>query len=520
MNRRRNVIILAAGLALIVIVGVLTAARPRGDAVTATVQTVAYTRFTTRLPETGTIQRPLTQTLPALVAGNVARVYVRPGEHVAAGRLLVALDNPQLVSAARGARDAYLAAAGRARSAAQTNAVLPAQNQSTVVQAQANLEAARFKYNQAIADQKAGAQSGLGYGFSSAQEQRVAANAKVANADTDLREAQRVYNANRDLYTNKAISKDALDQSAAKLEQAKIADNQARLQRESMLAQLDRQTSVLSDSVRAARDSVRQAEAALAAARANAAQNKAGDVEAAQADAAARLNDLRYAEDQVARLQIRAPFSGIVQTIASQPTDSLRQLQPGDAVTVGQSVVSVASDAGFIVRARVDEQDIAQIRPGQRARITGEDLGSSALDGHVAAIAAVAQKSDDPSNTSRQVITTVALDRSLPFLRDGMTVDVDIITSDRAHVLAIAADAIRRDPQNKPYVYVIGKPGNRTKKAYVTLGATNESQAIVTSGLKPGDVVVSDRSPAIVENIAVKAAPSPSPSPKASGAAA
>lgn len=506
MNRRRNLFIVIGALVVIVAIAVIVSAKSGHQAISARIVTIAPGRFTTRLPETGTVQRPQTQTLPALVSGNIAAISARPGDHVVAGQVLVTLTNPQLVNAALDAHQAYLSAASRAASTERTGT-------SAVVQAEANLESARFRLNQAYADQKAGTQSGLGYGFSSAQEERANADAAVANADTNLHEAQRIYDADKNLYDNKAISKDALDQQAARLAQAKVADDQARTQREATFAQLGRRTSVLRDSVRAAQDSVRQAQAALVAARANAGVGSPGDVEAARADAAQRLADDRYAQDQVARLTIRAPFSGAVQTIANQPGDSLRQLQPGDAVTVGQALVTVASDSGFVVRARVDEQDIAQVATGQRAEISGEDLGSKKLRGHVVSIGAVAQKSDDPSNTSRQVITTIGLDQTLPFLRDGMTVDIDILTADRAGVIVVPTDAVATDGTGK-YVYTLDANG-LTKRTPVVTGSSNDTQTIVTSGLHTGDRVVGERNPAIVANVTVTPAASPSPGPSA-----
>ncbi len=124
--------------------------------------------------------------------------------------------------------------------------------------------------------------------------------------------------------------------------------------------------------MQADRDAVTQAQAALASARANAAQDKSGDVQAAQADAQKALDDWRYAADQLARTRITAPFSGTIQTIASETADSLRPLQPGDAVTAGQALLTIAGDTGFIVRARVDEQDVSQVRAGQRAIVSGK----------------------------------------------------------------------------------------------------------------------------------------------------
>ena len=130
MNRRRNVIILIVALVLVVGIGAF-AARPHSDAPPAQVVTVAYTRFQTKLPSTGIVQRPQTQTLPALVAGNVGQIYVHPGQRVAAGQLLATIVNPQLVNAEATAHDAYVAAAGRARTAEATASTLPTQNRSS-----------------------------------------------------------------------------------------------------------------------------------------------------------------------------------------------------------------------------------------------------------------------------------------------------------------------------------------------------------------------------------------------------
>ncbi|MDB5073308.1 MAG: secretion protein HlyD [Candidatus Eremiobacteraeota bacterium] len=512
MNRRRNIIIFAIALVAIIGIGAI-AARPKGKPITVRVTTVSYTRYQTKLPMTGVVQRPQTQTLAALVPGNIQQIYVHPGQHVSRGQLLAAISNPQLVNTEQTAHEAYVAAQGRARTAQSTSTALPAQNRSAVVQAQAALEQARFNLNQAITDQRAGAQSGLGYGGTSASQQRAAADALVAQRDTDLHEASRIAAADRDLYAQKAIAKNTLDADVAKLQQAQVAYDQAKRDRNETYAAIARQSPVLSDRVRAQRDAVTQAEAALSAARANASQDKSGDVQAASAEAAQRAADWRYAADQVARLRITAPYPGIVQSIASQSADTLRQLQPGDTVTAGQPIMTISDDSGFIVRAKVDEQDIAHVRAGQPATVSGEDLGTTKLPAHVALVGQIAQKSDDPSNTARQVLTTVALDKTVPYLRDGMSVDVDIITQDTPHVLAVPADAIRRDASNKPFVLVVN--GGRTAKRSVKLGTTSDTQAVIADGLKPGEKIVAERNAGIVDAMSVTptAVPTSSPSP-------
>ncbi len=512
MNRRRNLIFVGAGIALIVALGIFSAVRPHSPAASVRIDTVRIGNFTTTLPETGVVQQPKMQVLPALVGGNIGTIAVRSGDRVRAGQVVATLVNPQVDSSLATAQSAYDAAAARAQSAVETNSALPAQNRSAIVQAQANLESATVSLHQSRQDLAAGQQSGLGYGGTTAEDQRVAADATVSKADTDLREAQRVYDADQDLYTQKAISRDALSQARARLDEAKVSDDQARRQRQILGGQLERSKSVLSDRVDASEEAVRQAQAALSAAEAGAAESRSGDVGAAQGDAARAAADLQFARDQVTRLVVRAPFSGVVDTIATESTDSLRPLQPGDPIQPGQPIATISGESTFIVRAKVDEQDIASVALGQRARVSGEDFGGKTLPGHVSQISPVAQKSDDPSDTSRQVITTVTLDRTLPFLRDGMSVDVDIVTKEIRNTIVVSDDAIRHGTDGKPYVFVV-RDGKAHKTPVVT-GATNDTSTVVTAGLHAGDRVVADENPAVIDGSAVTPAASPSPSAK------
>jgi RND family efflux transporter MFP subunit len=493
VSRRARGAIVAGGIALIVVLGV-TLGRTRVRALPVRTVTVAYGRFETRLAETGQIQRPHVETLAALVPGNIGELYVHPGERVRAGQLLATIVDPQLEENLAVARAAYEGARSRALKIERT---LPLQNASAV-------QEARVALQQAEQDYASGAQSGLGYGETTAQEQRLAADAEVARTRTALHEAQRIADANKDLYAHKAISRDALDQSLARLDDAQVAARQAVERRVILERQLAQNREYLRDRVLAQRDALRQAQANLSATR--------PDLAAAQADVAKAAADLQFAQAQVMHTQIRAPFAGTVQNVATEQNDALRPLQPGDAVTVGQPLITLATGAPFVVRAKVDEQDVAALAVGQRAIISGETLAGKTLTGRVSAISAYAQKSDDPTNTSRQVLTTVALDRSLPFLRDGMTVDVDIITADLKHAISVPTDAIRRDSADKAYVYVLRD--GKAQRVDVLVGPSNDSSTVVMHGLAPNDVVVADRNAAVASGVAITPLPSSAPSPR------
>ncbi len=506
MNRRRNTLIVVAALALIVIVGFF-ASRHGAAAMPVREVVVHYGSFRTKLPETGVVQLPRIVTIPASAAGNLGLIQVRAGERVAAGQLLATILNDQLVSNLHDAQDNVLAAQGKAQSVSETNGVLPEQNRSAVLQAQANVVAARSALTQARQDFVAGAQSGLGYGGQTAQEQRLAADTSLSKTQTDLSEAKRTYDANQYLYAQKGISRDLLMQSKARYDEAQATYQQARSERQILGGTLARENAVLGERVRSAQDTLRESEAALASARANASESKAGDLESARADAERASSDLAFAQTQVGRLEVRAPFAGVIESVTSQPGDTLRPVQPGDAVTLGQALFTMAADDRFIVRTKVDEQDISGVRVGQRAIVSGEDFGTATLGGRVVAISPVAQKSDDPSNTSRQVLTTIALDHTLPFLRDGLTVDVDVITHDQPHVLIVPTDAVRKDGHGS---YVFRVERGRAARTAVKLGAQNDTQIVVLSGLHAGNIVVNDKAATVAANDPVTPAPSPS----------
>jgi HlyD family secretion protein len=248
-----------------------------------------------------------------------------------------------------------------------------------------------------------------------------------------------------------------------------------------------REVPVLHDRVIAAQDAVRQAESALLAVRADAAASNAGDVEAARAEAAARYAEWQFDADQVSRLRVVAPFSGTVQTIATESGDPTRPLQPGDTVTPGMALASIALDGAFVARFSIEEADAARVRIGQPARIRSDDFAGHTLSGRVIGLDAVARRSDATAG-GRNITATVRLDQNLPFLRDGMTVDVDVLVDQLPRVVTIPPPAILRDENGAPYVFVL-RDGT-AHKTPVVLGPMNLTDAVVRSGVADGESVI------------------------------
>jgi HlyD family secretion protein len=429
MKRLRNLAIILAALALVIAVPVFV---ERGQSRTRVhVQRLASTTFMTKLPETGVLQRPRTQTIPALVAGNIGQIYVRAGDEVSAGQLLATLYNPTLEYSAAGSRADY-------------------------VSARANIDLARVQQRNA----------------------RVSYQAQVDTAKSNRDEAQRVYDSDLELYDNQAIPRQQLDQDKAKLDQAKVAYDQAVSQ-----LKLGAVTSYSGDSEQYA---------------------------IAAAQKAKILNDQN--QQQLGFTRVVAPFDGIIETVATQANDPLRPIQAGDAVEAGQALFSISLGRTFIVRTKVDEQDIARVRIGQSAIVSGEDFNGATFAGRVVAIAPTAQRSDDPAATTKQVLTDIALDRTGSFMKDGMSADVDIITVEVRNALLVPNGAILRGPQGQRYVWVAA--GGRAAKRFISTGYTNDTSTVIRSGLRPGESIVLEPPPALRQNEPITiATPEPIPSP-------
>ncbi|MBV8491470.1 MAG: efflux RND transporter periplasmic adaptor subunit [Candidatus Eremiobacteraeota bacterium] len=429
-KRTRNLLILVGAIAVLIVAAVV--AKGGGSHSTAVpMKTLAYTTFTVKLPENGVVQHERTETIPVLISGNIGHMYVQAGSSVADGELLATIYNPTVAYDAAGSQADYSSAA-------------------------ANVAAARTQE----------------------QNARVGYQAQVDTNKSTLDEAQRIYNADVQLYDNKAIPRQQLDQDKAKLDQARVAYEQSVEQ-----ARLGAVSGYNGSSVQSA---------------------------IAAAEKARIVNEQN--QEQAAFSNVRAPFSGVIQTVTSQPNDPLRPLQAGDAVTAGQALFTIAGGNGYIVRAQVDEQDAIDVRVGLPVLVTGQDFPGKTIHGRVEYIAPVATKSTDASSTAKQVLTTIALDSSPAFLRDGMSADVDILTTNVPHALVVPNDAIVKDG-GKSYVFVVTN-GKAQKRPIVT-GRAADAQTLVRSGLSAGDKIVTQPPPGFQDGTAVTAA-SPSPSPTAS----
>jgi HlyD family secretion protein len=151
------------------------------------------------------------------------------------------------------------------------------------------------------------------------------------------------------------------------------------------------------------------AEAALAVMQAESAVTQA-DAGIAQAEAA-----VDSAEDNLERMMLTAPFDGVVAAV---------QVEPGEVVSSGVPVVTLADLDGWLVRTTdLQELDVVELQVGDPVEISIDAIPGEVLNGTVSRIANTSQITR--GDVTYEVTITLDDTRDLP-LRWGMTVFVDV----------------------------------------------------------------------------------------------
>lgn len=187
-----------------------------------------------------------------------------------------------------------------------------------------------------------------------------------------------------------------------------------------------------------------------------------------------RLNEANYLSSDHRQLWIRAPFDGEIAWV---------NVKPGDKVTTQTLLLSLADLRTLEIEISVDESEIGQVKPGQKAVIFLNDTKETKLNGVVSRVGKVGREE------SGVVVfpVVIQIERGSGQLRPGMSADVTIYASTTGEVLAIPADAVV-EREGQAFVRLWASP--QPKWVPVKLGVRSGSYVEVVEGLKEGDRVV------------------------------
>lgn len=334
---------------------------------------------------TGRVETPLRVDIGSQVSGTIAAIPVSEGQTVKAGQVLIELEHDE---------------------------------------ARAALEQARAAVSQARARLLQVRQVGL----------PVAAQA-LRQAETNVGNARRQYERNKELFARGFVGQAAFDETERSL---RVAESQAASARFQL------------DSVGERGSEMLAAAAALEQARAS----------------------LRMAEVRLGYTTIAAPADGVLIARAAERGDVV---QPGKVLMV----LSPAGPTQLVVD--IDEKNIALLRIGQHALASADAYPRDRFDARLAYI----NPAVDPQRGSVEVKFDVA--RPPPYLRQDMTVSIDTEVARRAGALVVPAETVHDSAGGAPWVLKV--VGRHLRRQPVRTGISGGGNTEILAGLKPGDLV-------------------------------
>lgn len=179
---------------------------------------------------------------------------------------------------------------------------------------------------------------------------------------------------------------------------------------------------------------------------------------------------------------IRAPFAGRL---------GIRQVNLGQYLDAGKSIVSLQSLEPVYVNFSVPQQELSRIKTGMRVRITSDACPDREFEGALTAI------NPDLDAVTRSVGLQATFENGDQVLRPGMFVRVNVLLPEEKAVMVIPATAVLSAPFGDS-VYVVetrqstnGAPaGLFVRQQFIRPGQNRGNLLSVESGLKPGDRIV------------------------------
>ncbi|MDP2035217.1 MAG: efflux RND transporter periplasmic adaptor subunit [Polaromonas sp.] len=235
----------------------------------------------------------------------------------------------------------------------------------------------------------------------------------------------------------------------------------------------------------------RQAEATLQAARASLRRVQQlvaqGFYSPAQLDDAQRAADVALAQQGSVRAATAAARARLAQAAVLAPTDArvlTRDVEPGQIVQPGKALMSLALAGPTQLTAQVDERFLDQLQPGQKAAVVADAFADQRFAARVLSIAPAV----DAQRGAIEV--KFALEQQTPaFLREDMTLSVEVETGRRERALVLPLSALRTQPSTSTATVLVAEAGRAQERA-LRLGLRTLDAVEVLEGLAEGDAVL------------------------------
>jgi HlyD family secretion protein len=203
----------------------------------------------------------------------------------------------------------------------------------------------------------------------------------------------------------------------------------------------------------------------------------------------ARAN-LAAAQTRLSYLTVKSPLTGTVIT---------RTIEPGALAQPGRVMFQISPDGATELVLQIDERNLRYLKLGQTALVSADAFPGERFEARLAVV-------DPAVDRERGAIEVkLAVDKPPAFLRQDMTVSVDIEVARIEDAITIGLDAVRDQGGDKGWVWRLD--GDVVRRQEVALGVRGGGKVQILDGLEAGDQVVPMTAGALTDGQRVRAAP-------------
>ncbi len=399
------------------------------------------------------------------IQGVVRGLYVKEGDRVRAGQVLLSLDRSEMDAQVDGARDAVSSAEAELARASRGPLA------SEIERARTELTQARLVGDARVAQAKARL-SELTAGarpqeIAQAQVQLQRAKHALTKAETDLRRT-------RELVDQGALAQSALDQcemdvDGARTEVAVQEQALSLLKAGARQSQIAEAKAAVAEAVASRDTGVKAAQEGLKTLISN---PRPEDVAAARAKVNQARAELRRVMDARTKTDLRAPFDGIVARIP---------VEEGQSVSPGQQLVVLHEMTRPIITVETGEENLRVLSLGQRATVSSDAFPGRTFEATVGDLGSRV----DPDRGTIQIKLHPL--RGVDWLRPDMTVDVNVITRRNAARVVVPTAALTKFGGHSCVLVV---RNGVAVPVPVTTGGTGPAGVAISGKVTDGDLVV------------------------------
>ena len=224
----------------------------------------------------------------------------------------------------------------------------------------------------------------------------------------------------------------------------------------------------------------------------------AAEIESRKQKRAKEMFDLQRVEQNLSRLQLKAPAAGMVTVMPNFRAGnwgSWPEFKEGDRAWSGAGLAELPDLSTLRITGRIEEADRGRVKLNQDAVIRVDALPDKEFTGRVADISPMAKLDFTGYPVRKNFDLSLQIDQVDPRLRPGMSSTARVAVERLPNVIVIPAET-SFVKSGKTVVYVLR--GSKFEEREVEIARRGNGQLVIAKGLKPGERVAT-RDPTLVE---------------------